>query len=284
MHKCPSCYGEKFILYCHIDGYDLLLCNNCKLIWTNVSDIDRNSYLKKQYGDSYAEGFSKGLLKMHKRYKKYLKLIKRYSTGGKFLDVGCGTGYFLKFVKETENSWVIYGVEPNDSLRKIAIKNSNLNIKKGDLSSLPFRDKYFDVITCNDVLEHSKKLTMNLKELRRVLKDDGVLLIQSPNYKSYMAYLTGKKWDWWSVPDHVLHFSYDYLIKLLQENGFNILCSYTYEDQEDFLLNIKGILNRNYFIKFVYLLILPFLILIERFGWATKRGGLALLLVHKHLL
>lgn len=284
MHKCPSCLRNEFVIYRHINGYDLSLCRNCCLLSTIVKEDDRKSYLKKQYGSSYAHGYSNNLSKMQGRYKKYLKLINLYSKGGKFLDIGCGTGYFLKFVKDFESYWDLYGVEPNNALREIASNNSDLNIKKGDLSGIPFGDKYFDVVTCNDVLEHSNKLKLNLKELHRVLKDNGVLLIQSPNYKSFMAYLTGNKWDWWSVPDHVLHFSHSFLIKLFQENGFTILNSYTYDDQEDFLSNIKGVMKRNYLTKYLYILILPILILIERFGWATNRGGLSLLLVRKNLL
>lgn len=282
MQKCQFCNLKGLRRYRRIDGYDLMLCKKCGLISTLVTDKNnRNKYIKKQYSNNYSIGYSNNLLKMQRRYHKYLTLIKKYLLKGKLLDVGCGTGYFLKYISGVDNSWKLFGVEPNDALRKVAKMNSGLQIKKGNLGNLPFKNNYFDVVTCNDVLEHSIELTKNLKELHRVLKPNGVLLIQSPNYISYMARLTGKNWDWWAVPDHVLHFSYKFLSMALPRNGFVILNSYTYEDQEDFLANIKGVFRQNILTKISFILLIPFLILIERLGWATGKGGLSLLLTRK---
>ena len=121
----------------------------------------------------------------------------------------------------------------------------------------------------------------NIRELKRVLKSHGLLFIQAPNYKSAMARLTGNRWDWWCIPDHVLHFSYDFLRTYIRKNGFTILESYTYEDQEDYLLNIKGIFSKNYLTKTVFYTFLPFFLLIERIARVTNNGGLTIVIARK---
>ncbi len=210
-----------------------------------------------------------------------MTLISALKKRGKLLDVGCGTGYFLKYLKENYPTWKIFGIEPSDLLRKVASDNIGINIKIGTLDRIPFPDEYFDVVTCNDVLEHSAKLRENILELKRVLKPNGILFVQAPNYSSVMAYITGKKWDWWCVPDHLLHFSYSFLISYLKKNGLTIINSYTYEDQIDYLSNIKGVFSKNYFTKAVFILLIPLLLLIERLGWFANYGGLTVVIAKK---
>ena len=81
-----------------------------------------------------------------------------------------------------------------------------------------FKANFFDCVTCFDVLEHDADIRGNLKEIYRILKPGGLLVIQVPNCKSAMAYLCGQHWDWWSVPDHVLHFIPPVLSKILEDN------------------------------------------------------------------
>ncbi len=57
-----------------------------------------------------------------------------------------------------------------------------------------------------DVLDDDTDTRGNLKEIYRILKSGGLFVIQAPNHKNVMAYLCEQNWDWWSVPDHVLHF------------------------------------------------------------------------------
>lgn len=282
MFRCISCGSKSYLRYAVLEGYPLLQCHRCGLLSTNASKLAIKKYVARKYNDEYAKNYSQALSKLHKRYAQHLLLIKKYTSGNRLLDIGCGTGHFLKYLISDKGLWDLFGVEPSMLLRKVARKNTSVNIRKGKLNNIPFRDNYFDIVTCYDVLEHNIKLKENVAELRRVLKPNGILLIQAPNYKSLMAYITGKRWDWWCVPDHVLHFSYKFLTGYMKDNGFTILRSYTYEDQEDFLSNIKGVLGRNYFTKASYYLLIPLLLVIERLGWVVNMGGLSLLLVKKN--
>lgn len=188
---------------------------------------------------------------------------------------------FLKYVKNSYPSYQVYGVEPNRFLRDEASKNSGAIIKKETLDALPFQDNYFDVITCYDVLEHSMKIGKNIQELKRVLKQGGALFVQAPNYISLMAYLTGNQLDWWCISDHVLHFSHESLRTNITKNSFTVIHSYTYEDTENFLSNIKGILPGNYMAKAFYYMLIPVLLLLEWIAWKINHGGLNVVIARK---
>ena len=119
-------------------------------------------------------------------------------------------------------------------------------------------------------------------EIKRVLKKDGILVIQAPNYKSLMALFTGSHWDWWAPPDHVLHFSFAFLINYLERHDFMIINKFTYERSKDFLSNIKGRMSGNYFLKSAFFLIKPILLLIERVGWLCNFGALSFIVARKN--
>lgn len=281
MSRCINCNNQKGVKYLTVDGYDLLECNNCGLLSTKASNLQIMKYVRSKYNKHYAVNYSKALPKLYLRFKSHLDLIQKFVSGGNFLDVGCGTGYFLKYVLDQTSEYNVFGIEPNTLLRRFASSNIKKPVKNGILSRIPYKNNYFDIITCYDVLEHNISLKKNLHELRRVLKPGGCIFIQAPNYKSYMAYITGKRWDWWCVPDHVLHFSYDFLTKYIEDNGFRILKSYTYEDQEDYLSNIKGIFSKNLISKILFRVLLPIFLIIERAGWIANHGGLTVILAQK---
>lgn len=101
----------------------------------------------------------------------------------KFLDVGCGSGYSLKKA-QVELSCECVGVDPEPGVHGVGrFDNSfsaGLNIAKGLSEDLPFENNSFDVVFCSHVLEHVEDEDKSLKEMKRVLKNDGVLVVGMP--------------------------------------------------------------------------------------------------------
>ncbi|OGG03762.1 hypothetical protein A2Z33_04715 [Candidatus Gottesmanbacteria bacterium RBG_16_52_11] len=58
-----------------------------------------------------------------------------------------------------------------------------------------------------------------------------------------MAYICGDFWDWWSVPDHIYHFTYKSLKRLIENFNFSINLIYTWDDNIDFINNILGLIK-----------------------------------------
>jgi 2-polyprenyl-3-methyl-5-hydroxy-6-metoxy-1,4-benzoquinol methylase len=143
--------------------------------------------------------------------KNKLNLINSSSSGkGKVLDIGAGTGDFLLTAKE--NGWKTIGVEPSEKAKAIAIqKGIEFVVETQELES-----HSFDVITMWHVLEHVPNLDNQIKELKRLVKPNGTVIIAVPNFKSYDAKYYGKFWAAFDVPIHFWHFSKT-AIKLLFE-------------------------------------------------------------------
>lgn len=131
-----------------------------------------------------------------------LNLINNCSAAkGNLLDIGAGTGDFLLTAKQ--NGWNTIGVEPSEKAKGIAI---NKGIKFSD-STQELESHSFDVITMWHVLEHVPNLEIQIRELKRLVKPNGTIIIAVPNYKSYDANYYGKFWAAFDVPIHFWHFS-----------------------------------------------------------------------------
>jgi 2-polyprenyl-3-methyl-5-hydroxy-6-metoxy-1,4-benzoquinol methylase len=149
--------------------------------------------------------------------KRKLKLINSFNTKSKkVLDVGAGTGDFLKVCKM--NSWEIYGSEPDLGARNIAAKKG-VNLEK-DLSK--FQNQQFDVITLWHVLEHVENLQEYITTLKSLLTENGRLIIAVPNFKSYDAIMYKEFWAAFDVPRHLWHFSKTSISKLFSYENMKV--------------------------------------------------------------
>ncbi len=131
------------------------------------------------------------------------RLIKKHKKEGCLLDYGCGVGDFLNTMK---NNFRAEGIEPNPNACKIAQEKTKLTITSNtDLSA--FENEHFDVITLWHVLEHIPNLKEVSEELKRILKENGILIIAAPNHKSFDATYYKEFWAAYDVPRHLWHFS-----------------------------------------------------------------------------
>lgn len=155
--------------------------------------------------------------------KKKEKLITRVNQGeGRVLDVGCGTGDFLKVCEQT--GWTIAGVEPNEKARQVALSKTNLKNCYGSIEELiDSNPESFDVITLWHVLEHIPNLADFIAKIKAVLKPNGVLIIAVPNFKSGDAQHYGSSWAAYDVPRHLWHFSQNSMEQIFSEFDMKIM-------------------------------------------------------------
>ena len=136
---------------------------------------------------------------------------------GRILDIGAGTGEFLSVAKQ--NGWETTGVEPSDKAKQIAISKGVSFVE----AIAQLEDRSFDVITMWHVLEHVPDLDHQIKELKRLLKPTGSLIIAVPNFKSFDAQHYGKFWAAYDVPIHFWHFSKIAIQKLFQKEQMELV-------------------------------------------------------------
>jgi SAM-dependent methyltransferase len=96
------------------------------------------------------------------------------------LDAGCGSGRTLE---ELGRYGHVYGIELDPGAASVARERGHGEVRIGRLEELPWEDGYFELITCLDVIEHTPDDRVTLRELRRVCKPGGFLLVTVPAYQ-----------------------------------------------------------------------------------------------------
>ncbi|AOW08782.1 class I SAM-dependent methyltransferase [Flavobacterium gilvum] len=149
--------------------------------------------------------------------KNKLNLINSYQPSkGLILDIGAGTGEFLSVAQK--DGWKTIGVEPSDKAKSIAkSKGVSFVEKTSELES-----HSCDVISMWHVLEHVPNLEEQIKELKRLLKPNGTLIVAVPNFKSFDANHYGNFWAAYDVPIHFWHFSKKAIELLFQKENMKL--------------------------------------------------------------
>ena len=150
-----------------------------------------------------------------------IKLINACGSSEKtLLDIGCGTGDFLKIAQD--NQWQIFGIEPNAQARTIAnYKTGNRVFDTEALSK--FQPESFDVITLWHVLEHLPNLEQQIQIFKKALKKDGTLIIAVPNHGSFDAKYYKQFWAAYDVPRHLWHFNKPSISKLFLKISMEVI-------------------------------------------------------------
>ena len=152
-----------------------------------------------------------------KNLKNKIQLIENQLNKPKsLLDIGAGTGDFLLFAKS--RGFEVLGVEPNEKARQLS-SQKGISLHQEIQNII---DQKYDAITLWHVLEHLPNLDDQIKTIASLLKDDGVLVIAVPNFKSYDASHYGKYWAAYDVPRHLWHFSKTSIAKLFDSHGMEV--------------------------------------------------------------
>lgn len=150
-----------------------------------------------------------------------LQTARRYKRMGRFLDVGCGVGLLVKMAAEV--GFDAYGIDISSPAALYGKEKLGLQILPMDLASAGFPDGFFDVVTMSQVLEHIAQPEALLLEIRRVLKVDGVLIAESPNYSGWVVPLLGNKWSGFQPQWHIWQFTPVTITAFLERFGFSVL-------------------------------------------------------------
>lgn len=177
------------------------------------------------------------------RIEEMRKIIAEICANGKtrILDVGCGDGTIIApFIKGNECYGVDIGKTVIQRAKKRGINGYVVNI---DEDSLPFKDEYFDVVVCGEVIEHMINTDHVLKEINRVMIKDDTLILSFPNVNQPASLFVQFFWDYPPLfsarykSTHFRDFSLKIRRKALENNGFEVI-------------NVKGTFLRPFKNKF----------------------------------
>ncbi len=208
--------------------YQVVKCLNCGLVYTNPQP-DREHIIRHYHESYYRDWIDNQMDRRIPMWQRRLNDLQNHKQKGRVLDVGCGIGTFLLLAKES--GYEVWGTEISDFGSRYAEENLALDVYKGDLKEAQFPSAHFDIITLWHTLEHVPDPKATLKEIHRILKEDGLLVIAVPNLHNFITKILyflakGKRLKLFSPQSkewHFFHFSITTLSTLLKKAGFDII-------------------------------------------------------------
>ncbi len=235
--SCPFCgetnsrplYEVRDILYGIPGTYTLHICPGCGLIYLNPRPTPQAmaAYYPEEYRSYRLPVADEPFILMRwmrqRKLSRRRQLIEAYSqrATGRILDVGCSTGLFLH--EMATHGWTTQGIEPITFAAEFAQEHFGLDIFQGTLQEFPQPETLFDAITFWDVLEHTYDPMAELQKAASLMKTEGLLAINIPNWESIDRHLFGEYWQGFDPPRHLYMFTRAALTQMLAQAGFEIL-------------------------------------------------------------
>jgi 2-polyprenyl-3-methyl-5-hydroxy-6-metoxy-1,4-benzoquinol methylase len=214
--SCPLCEtAQAARILRSRNGYDILRCMNCSLVFTDDRTAPSASRLYPHFdqsGTAFAKGAGSALkIFLHQRE----SFIRSLKPSGRLLDFGCGNGAFAQHMSTAGFDAV--GVEPfslgaTHTADRLKLIRAPFEQVAGELGS-------FDVITLWHVLEHLRQPVEVLQRLATHLSPGGLIVISVPNFGSLQRTAFQGGWFHLDPPRHVIHFELSLLEECVRRAG-----------------------------------------------------------------
>jgi SAM-dependent methyltransferase len=230
---CPVCDGisfvERFMATFHGDWRDavpyfltertkavhgrIVRCRDCGFTFTSPQ------FTATEYARIYEAVHSRGAGDTPKaRFAALARLVRSAESGGRFLDFGCGNGAFLDAMPGYDS----VGFEVAPDVPEGVVRRGRFvigDILVENLTSAALAPATFDFIVAWDVLEHLAAPAQQLCRLNILLKPGGRLYLTLPNIESWIARVSGEKWNMLLL-EHLWYFGPKTLTRFLDRVGF----------------------------------------------------------------
>lgn len=218
---CNLCQKDSYHLLFKKEGFNIVKCNHCGLVYVNPrpSDEDiKRIYQRADYFKIGAGGIGyRDYLadeKLHTRtFEREFNIIAKHKNSGNLLDVGCAAGLGLEVAKK--KGWKVKGVEISEVACNYAKGKFGLDIFRGSLEEAQYPDCYFDLIMAYGTIEHIQDPMSFLREVKRVLKDGGIFILATPDIGSWL----GKRRFQYKPLEHLYYFNRNTITAMLKTAG-----------------------------------------------------------------
>ncbi len=226
IETCPVCGGHDFRPLTKVGPHPVLRCRACGLGLTNPQPS--NAELGEIYGPDYvlADESDTAAAAMVLRSKRatadhYLDLLAQAGVParGTLLEIGCGAGNFL--VRAADRGFDVTGLEYSPYAAERARKNlgGRGRVLVGEVTSLADQSNAYDVCVLCDVVEHVRHPDEFVREILRLLRPGGALLVVTPSLDSWSARVLGSRWMEYK-PEHLYYFTRATIARQLRGAGY----------------------------------------------------------------
>jgi 2-polyprenyl-3-methyl-5-hydroxy-6-metoxy-1,4-benzoquinol methylase len=208
--------------------FNVLKCLACGLVY--VSPRPQKELIESAHSDDYYGPWlnDQRSRRIHMWEKRLQTLNSLSGHKGRLLDVGCAEGLFME--QASQDDWDVTGTEISPFAVRHVKEKLGLNVTQGELADMKFPDNSFDAVTMWHVLEHTVNPIDVLREIRRVLKDDGVFIMAIPNLDNILsqaAYrlIRGRRIHLFDPDDrelHLYHFTPATIRLASEKAGFHV--------------------------------------------------------------
>lgn len=226
--KCNLCGEENHRFVFEKRGCRYLRCNACGLLF--VEHTLSEEAIRERYDESYFTNYNRikyGYENYMGHRHLYMDLfirrmeeLEKHRRPGRLLDVGCAAGILMDVARL--RGWEVQGVDVSPYASEIARNYYNLDVFTGTLKEAAFAAERFDVIVMHDLIEHVPDPAGLLAEANRILKNEGLLVVNTPNATGFMAKTLGRRWFHYKPQTHLTYFSPATLGAMLDKTGFRM--------------------------------------------------------------
>lgn len=258
--ECPVCGGlpefytiaQDLEYYTNNNFYTYLKCKNCNSLFISKPPVDELDIIYPKNYYSFSEKSNSFIYKikdfievlMFKRITKKLK-GKNLSV----LDIGGGTGWLINTLKKADNRFNDCNIVDIDQKAKDIAEKNGYNFYLGKVEDIEF-EKKFDLILMLNLIEHVVDPLLILDKAKQLLKDNGLILIKTPNVSSLDSYMfKNKNWGGLHTPRHFILFNEKSFRLLADKAGLNVNSLKYTQGAPQWTTSIMGLLSKYKIIK-----------------------------------
>ncbi len=227
---CNLCGGSSTKPTLQKFGQTIVKCRRCGLLFTNPQPREEDVFKRYDAGyffQEYLPAFGAGtesyrLDIVMNRYSLYLDVLEHARLSGRrLLDVGAGAGFFVKAA--AQNGWEAEGVEVSETAAAYGRDILKVRLHNRKFEETDFGEATFDAVTLLDTIEHLRDPLGCLSGIRRILKKNGLLVLNTPDVRSLSRLFLGRDWAEFSPVEHLYYFSQTTLSAMIEKAWFRLL-------------------------------------------------------------
>lgn len=234
------------------EPFILVRCAHCGQVYNNprLKTGDLKQSYNKEYGVIKQGKLEKRLwLPALEDYVNKIRPLEGKISGRNLLDIGCGLGFLMKICQD--NGWQVQGVDISDIAVEYARDTLGLSVELKRIEDVDFGGRKFNLILALGLLEHLEQPVEFIKRCYNLLEENGVLLIEAPNFGSIFRKITRRFWVGFT-PYRIQHFSKDTIARMVSATDFKILDIYTTNNDIFIKRNLWRWFSHPEFVKAVF--------------------------------
>lgn len=228
--NCIICGSRDYkVLFRENDAqiHQIVQCTGCGLMYANPQKETFSEAYSYCTDDSLPPLTSddQTIQQAHQKILDYKEIVKQVNkekpSKGRILEIGASTGILLNEFRNA--GWEVEGLEPDQRTVKYAKEKFGIQMLQKPLEDIPFESRSFDVIIMLHVIEHLYEPHTGIAIIYRLLKDNGLLVIETPTYDTFMYRVFGRRERSISCHQHMFFFTLDTLKNLVEKNGLKVI-------------------------------------------------------------